>query len=315
MIDKHGREINYLRLSLTESCNLRCLYCNPDGCTSPQEVLMDTEEVISLVREAAKLGVRKVRFTGGEPLLRRDIVEIIERTSSIDGIDDIGLTTNALLLENLAPALKKAGLRRINISLDTLRENRYLEMTGGRIQKVFKGIEAAQKAGFNSIKINSVLIKDFNEDEIVDLCELTRERDIHVRFIELMPMGDSTSWSSQHYLSSKTVLERCPDLKLVDREYAASPSLLYSYPEGKGRVGIINPLSDKFCSSCNRIRITSQGRLKLCLHSDREIDLLTALRRGESIERIIQDALTSKPSEHKLEEGEYISKNMVSIGG
>ncbi|GLI55017.1 GTP 3',8-cyclase [Propionigenium maris DSM 9537] len=276
---------------------------------------MDTEEVISLVRGAAKLGVRKVRFTGGEPLLRRDIVEIIERTSSIDGIDDIGLTTNALLLENLAPALKKAGLKRINISLDTLRENRYLEMTGGRIQKVFKGIEAAQKAGFNSIKINSVLIKDFNEDEIVDLCELTRERDIHVRFIELMPMGDSTSWSSQHYLSSKTVLERCPDLRLVDREYAASPSLLYSYPEGKGRVGIINPLSDKFCSSCNRIRVTSQGRLKLCLHSDREIDLLTALRRGESIERIIQDALTSKPSEHKLEEGEYISKNMVSIGG
>ncbi len=315
MIDKHGREINYLRLSLTESCNLRCLYCNPDGCTSPQEVLMDTEEVISLIKGAAKLGVRKVRFTGGEPLLRRDIVEIIERTSCIEGIDDIGLTTNALLLENLAPALKRAGLKRINISLDTLRENRYLEMTGGKIQKVFKGIEAAQEAGFNSIKINSVLIKDFNEDEIVDLCELTRERDIHVRFIELMPMGDSTSWSSQHYLSSKTVLERCPELKLVDREYAASPSLLYSYPEGKGRVGIINPLSDKFCSSCNRIRITSQGRLKLCLHSDREIDLLPALRRDERIERIIQDALTSKPSEHKLEEGEYISKNMVTIGG
>ncbi len=315
MIDKHGREINYLRLSLTESCNLRCLYCNPDGCTSPQEVLMDTEEVISLVRGAAKLGVRKVRFTGGEPLLRRDIVEVIERTSSIEGIDDIGLTTNALLLENLAPALKRAGLKRINISLDTLRENRYLEMTGGKIQKVFKGIEAAQEAGFSSIKINSVLIKDFNEDEIVDLCELTRERDIHVRFIELMPMGDSTSWSSKHYLSSKTVLERCPELRLVDREYAASPSLLYSYPEGKGRVGIINPLSDKFCSSCNRIRITSQGRLKLCLHSDREIDLLPALRRDERIERIIQDALTSKPSEHKLEEGEYISKNMVTIGG
>ncbi len=315
MIDKHGREINYLRLSLTESCNLRCLYCNPDGCTSPQEVLMDTEEVISLIKGAAKLGVRKVRFTGGEPLLRRDIVEIIERTSCIEGIDDIGLTTNALLLENLAPALKRAGLKRINISLDTLRENRYLEMTGGKIQKVFKGIEAAQEAGFNSIKINSVLIKDFNEDEIVDLCELTRERDIHVRFIELMPMGDSTSWSSQHYLSSKTVLERCPELKLVDREYAASPSLLYSYPEGKGRVGIINPLSDKFCSSCNRIRITSQGRLKLCLHSDREIDLLPALRRGERIERIVEDALTSKPSEHKLEEGEYISKNMVTIGG
>ncbi len=315
MIDKHGREINYLRLSLTESCNLRCLYCNPDGCTSPQEVLMDTEEVISLIKGAAKLGVRKVRFTGGEPLLRRDIVEIIERTSCIEGIDDIGLTTNALLLENLAPALKRAGLKRINISLDTLRENRYLEMTGGKIQKVFNGIEAAQEAGFNSIKINSVLIKDFNEDEIVDLCELTRERDIHVRFIELMPMGDSTSWSSQHYLSSKTVLERCPELKLVDREYAASPSLLYSYPEGKGRVGIINPLSDKFCSSCNRIRITSQGRLKLCLHSDREIDLLPALRRGERIERIVEDALTSKPSEHKLEEGEYISKNMVTIGG
>lgn len=315
MIDKHGREINYLRLSLTESCNLRCLYCNPDGCTSPQEVLMDTKEIISLVRGAAKLGVRKVRFTGGEPLLRRDIVEIIERTRDIEGIDDIGLTTNALLLENLAPALKKAGLKRINISLDTLREDRYLEMTGGRIQKVFKGIEAAKKAGFNSIKINSVLIKGFNEDEIVNLCELTREKNIHVRFIELMPMGDSTSWSSQHYLSSKTVLEMCPELKLVEREYAASPSLLYSYPEGKGRVGIINPLSDKFCSSCNRIRITSQGRLKLCLHSDREIDLLTALRKGESIEGIIEDALTSKPSEHKLEEGEYISKNMVSIGG
>lgn len=315
MIDKHGREINYLRLSLTESCNLRCLYCNPDGCTSPQEVLMDTKEIISLVRGAAKLGVRKVRFTGGEPLLRRDIVEIIERTRDIEGIDDIGLTTNALLLENLAPALKKAGLKRINISLDTLREDRYLEMTGGRIQKVFKGIEAAKKAGFNSIKINSVLIKGFNEDEIVNLCELTREKNIHVRFIELMPMGDSTSWSSQHYLSSKTVLEMCPELKLVEREYAASPSLLYSYPEGKGRVGIINPLSDKFCSSCNRIRITSQGRLKLCLHSDKEIDLLTALRKGESIEGIIEDALTSKPSEHKLEEGEYISKNMVSIGG
>ena len=315
MIDKHGREINYLRLSLTENCNLRCLYCNPHGCTSPQKVSMDTEEVISLVKGAAKLGVRKLRFTGGEPLLRKDIVEIIEKTSKIDGIDDIGLTTNALLLEALAPSLKKAGLKRINISLDTLMEDRYLEMTGGMIQKVFKGIEAAYRENFDYIKINTVLIKGFNEDEIVKFCELTREKEIHVRFIELMPMGDSTSWSSKHYLSSKRVLELCPKLKLVEREYSSSPSLLYSYPDGAGRVGIINPLSDKFCSSCNRIRITSQGKLKLCLHSEGEIDLLTALRNGESVERIIEEALTSKPPEHKLEEGEYISKNMVKIGG
>ena len=314
MKDLYGRRINYLRISLTENCNLRCTYCKPENCRVTRDE-MTRGEVIAIIKAMAEAGIKKVRFTGGEPLLRRDLGEIIAATASTPGIDDIAVTTNGTLLEDRAELLKKSGLMRINISLDTLKSKGFKEMTGGDISTVKRGIEAAKRAGIAPVKLNTVLIKGYNDDEIVDFVDLTRERDIDVRFIELMPMGDSTQWNEDKYLSSKEVLNLCPELKSVDRDYRASPTALYRLPEAKGRVGVINPLSDKFCDSCNRIRVTAKGRLKLCLHSDDEIDLLGALRGGENLVPLLREYLLAKPHSHLLDEKKYIKRNMNEIGG
>lgn len=314
MKDRYGRRINYLRISLTENCNLRCTYCKPENCRVTRDE-MTKDEVIGIVKAMAEAGIKKVRFTGGEPLLRKDLGEIIAATASTPGIDDIAVTTNGTLLEDRAELLKKSGLMRINISLDTLKSKRFREITGGDISMVKRGIEAAKRAGIAPVKINTVLIKGYNDDEVVDFADLTRERDIDVRFIELMPMGDSSEWNEDRYLSSREVLRLCPELKPVDRDYRASPTALYKLPEAMGRVGVINPLSDKFCDSCNRIRVTAKGRLKLCLHSDDEIDLLGALRRGEDLTTLLKEYLLEKPHSHLLDEKKYIKRNMNEIGG
>jgi cyclic pyranopterin phosphate synthase len=315
MKDSHGRVINYLRISLTENCNLSCTYCKPEGCISKKQDQMTKEEVISIVGEMAKVGIKKVRFTGGEPLLREDITEIISEVAKMDGINDIALTTNGVLLEGKAMRLKKAGLTRVNISLDTLKEDRYKEIAGGELKRVLKGIESAEKEGLYPVKLNIVLINGFNSDEIENFVNLTKEKDIEIRFIELMPIGGSAEWNEKRYLSSQEVLNISPELEMIEKKCESSTSLLYKLPNGKGRVGIINPLSNKFCNSCNRIRVTSSGKLKLCLHSNEEIDLLGALRRNENIGILLKKYILEKPKEHSLDEKKYINRNMYEIGG
>lgn len=315
MRDLHGRVIDYLRISLTENCNLKCIYCKPDTCTESRRDPMTKEEVVAIVNAMADLGVKKVRFTGGEPLLRKDITEIISEVSKIKGIDDIALTTNGIFLAEKAKELKKAGLMRVNISLDTLEEDKFSKLTGGDLNKVMQGIDKARAEGLNPIKLNVVLMNSFNKEEIEDFVNITVEKNIDVRFIELMPMGSSVSWIEKEYLSSQEVLKRCPRLQMVEKDYASSPSLLYKLPEGKGRVGIINPISNKFCDSCNRVRITSSGKLKLCLHSNKEIDLLEALRKGENLQEFLKKNIQDKPEKHHLDEKQYIDKDMYKIGG
>lgn len=318
MKDSFEREINYLRVSLTDRCNLRCNYCMPKSGIADKlrhEDILSLEEIYILIQEFALLGIDKVRFTGGEPLVRREIVSLIEKTSKIEGIKDISITTNGILLKKMAKDLKRAGLRRVNISLDTLNKDKYREITrGGILSKVLEGIDEAIKVGLNPIKINTVLIGGFNDNEIRDLVALTK-KGIDVRFIELMPIGEAQNFARENFISTQKVLETLPELIPIKREDPSSPANYYKLPNTKGKVGLINPISCKFCEDCNRIRLTSSGDLKLCLHSNREIPLRDALRNKENLSEIIKDAIRNKEEKHYLEEEKYIDKNMNQIGG
>lgn len=318
MKDQFGRKINYLRISVTDLCNLRCIYCMPkEGIPKIQhEDILSVEEIEEIVKVFVKLGVNKIRLTGGEPLVRKGILDIVERIGKLEGIRDFAMTTNGLLLKEYAKDLKALGLKRVNISLDTLDDKKYSSITRiGSLQRVMKGIEAAKEVGLTPIKINTVLVGGFNDDEIEDLVRLTEKEEIDVRFIELMPIGEAIKLKADHFLSNEIVLQRVPSLIKIDGEDPSSPAVYYKLPNGKGKIGLINPVSCKFCKNCNRVRLTSQGKLKLCLHSDVEIDLREALRRGQAIEKIIMDAIDKKPESHKLEDGVYVSKKMYQIGG
>lgn len=318
MKDQFGRKINYLRISVTDLCNLRCIYCMPkEGIPKIQhEDILSVEEIEEIVKVFVKLGVNKIRLTGGEPLVRKGILDIVERIGKLEGIRDFAMTTNGLLLKEYAKDLKALGLKRVNISLDTLDDKKYSSITRiGSLQRVMKGIEAAKEVGLTPIKINTVLVGGFNDDEIEDLVRLTEKEEIDVRFIELMPIGEAIKLKADHFLSNEIVLQRVPSLIKIDGEDPSSPAVYYKLPNGKGKIGLINPVSCKFCKNCNRVRLTSQGKLKLCLHSDVEIDLREALRRGQAIEKIIMDAISKKPESHNLEDGVYVSKKMYQIGG
>ena len=318
MKDQFGRKINYLRISVTDLCNLRCIYCMPkEGIPKIQhEDILSVEEIEEIVKVFVKLGVNKIRLTGGEPLVRKGILDIVERIGKLEGIRDFAMTTNGLLLKEYAKDLRALGLKRVNISLDTLDDKKYSSITRiGSLQRVMKGIEAAKEVGLTPIKINTVLVGGFNDDEIEDLVRLTEKEEIDVRFIELMPIGEAIKLKADHFLSNEIVLQRVPSLIKIDGEDPSSPAVYYKLPNGKGKVGLINPVSCKFCKNCNRVRLTSQGKLKLCLHSDVEIDLREALRRGQAIEKIIMDAISKKPESHNLEDGVYVSKKMYQIGG
>ncbi len=303
MKDQFGRKINYLRISVTDLCNLRCIYCMPkEGIPKIQhEDILSVEEIEEIVKVFVKLGVNKIRLTGGEPLVRKGILDIVERIGKLEGIRDFAMTTNGLLLKEYAKDLRALGLKRVNISLDTLDDKKYSSITRiGSLQRVMKGIEAAKEVGLTPIKINTVLVGGFNDDEIEDLVRLTEKEEIDVRFIELMPIGEAIKLKADHFLSNEIVLQRVPSLIKIDGEDPSSPAVYYKLPNGKGKIGLINPVSCKFCKNCNRVRLTSQGKLKLCLHSDVEIDLREALRRGQAIEKIIMDAIYKKPESHKL---------------
>ena len=318
MKDSFGREINYLRISLTDRCNLRCKYCMPEDGISKfsHDEILTLEELYEIIEIFVELGINKIRFTGGEPLVRKGIVELISKVSKLYGVKDIAMTTNGILLKEYAKDLKDAGLNRVNISLDTLDEDKYRTITrGGNLHRILEGIEEAKKVGLTPIKINTVLIGGFNDDEIESLVGLTERENIDLRFIELMPIGEAASWAKENFISNNRVLEKVGSLLPVPREDISSPAVYYKLPNGKGKVGIINPISCKFCENCNRVRLTSQGRLKLCLHSDIEIDIREALNSGQDIKKLIIESIGRKEESHHLEDGEYIKRNMNQIGG
>lgn len=318
MVDLYGRKINYLRISVTDLCNLRCKYCIPEKGIKKLEhkEILTLEEIQKVTEKFIDIGVNKVRITGGEPLVRQNILKLVEGIGKIHKVKDLAMTTNGTLLKEYAKSLKNAGLSRLNISLDTLNEDKYSKITKvGKLKDVLEGIEAAKKEGLGPIKLNVVLIKDLNENEIEAFVNLTKYEDIDVRFIELMPIGDLKYWSLNKYLSNQVVLERVPSLMEIKSGDISSPAKYYKLPNAKGRVGLINPISCKFCENCNRIRLTADGKIKSCLHSNDEIDLKKILRDGKDITELIVKVIESKPKEHGLNDGNYIKRNMTAIGG
>lgn len=313
MEDTFGRNIRYLRLSVTELCDLRCRYCMAEEgvCKRGHEELCSFEELRDFTAAAAALGVTKLRVTGGEPLVRRGIVELCAMLRAVPGIEELCLTTNGTRLEQLAAPLKAAGVDRLNISLDTLRPERYREITRtGKLENVLRGIEAAEHAGFENIKLNCVLLGGVNDDEIADFVDLTREHPWQVRFIERMPMGCGKDFGT--YLPSQAVLNRCPGLEAVSHDGVAA---CYRLPDAKGTVGLIAPMSHAFCAECSRIRITADGKLKPCLHSDAEITLRGLS--GEELEQAIRRGILMKPERHHMDETGVTEthRGMFAIGG
>ncbi len=318
MIDNFGRKINYLRVSVTDLCNLRCSYCMPEQGIDKKEHkdIMSLEEIEEIIRVSAKLGISKVRITGGEPLVRKGLVPMIKNVSGIDGLKELTLTTNGILLKDYADSLKKAGLNRVNISLDTLDREKYKKITRcGKLDDVLEGIRAAKEARLLPIKINVVLIGGFNDDEIEDFVNLTIKDDIEVRFIELMPLGEASSWPEESFISNEEVINKVSRLIPMPFKGHGTVARMYKLPDSKGKVGLISPVSSHFCTYCNRVRITPDGKLKSCLHSSQEINLKGANTR--ELERLLIEGMMSKPSKHNI--GAFHStqthRNMNEIGG
>ncbi len=318
MTDNYGRKIEYLRISVTDACNLRCIYCMPEGEPKgcPCRQTMKPDEIVEIASAAAELGVKKLRITGGEPLVLDGLPELVEKLAAIDGIEDISLTTNATLLAPLADRLYQAGIHRINISLDTLDPAKYTQMTrGGKLSDALEGISAAMRAGMDPVKLNTVLIGGFNDDEIETLCELTVHYPVELRFIELMPIGDTAPFGKEAYLPNSVVLDKLPQLEPIPSE-SHSVARLYTLPNTKGRVGLISPLSNHFCAECNRLRLTADGCLKPCLHSADEISARHL--HGEELKTAILDAVSRKPQMHvalSATEHSCSQRNMYRIGG
>ena len=321
MKDLYQRRINYMRISVTDLCNLRCQYCMPEKGISEKKHhkdILSFEEITEIVKAAAEIGVNKIRITGGEPLVRRDIVSFVSSISKIDGINDIALTTNGLLLKEMGKELKEAGLNRLNISIDTLKTDRFKEITrGGDLHRVLDGIQEALRLQLKPIKLNTVVIGGFNEDEIQDFVRMTVEDDIDVRFIELMPIGEASNWAQERFISNEEIKERIGYMIPLEGD-PSSPAKYYKLPNAKGRVGFINPISSHFCGSCNRIRLTSDGKLKPCLHSNQEVDIMEVIRRdASSIKDVLERAIKLKPEKHYLytNQHEIGHRNMSEIGG
>ena len=323
MIDNHGRKISYLRLSVTERCNLRCRYCMPEEgiCKKNHADMLTEDEMIMAAEAAASIGVSKIRITGGEPLLKKNILSICRRTAAVEGIKELCLTTNGTLLADMAEDLKAAGVNRINISLDTLNPEKFGHMTcrPGMYEKAEAGLKKALETGFEKIKINTVLIGGYNDDEIRDLAELTLKYPVDVRFIELMPMYDSGDFGQDAYLSGDAVLAALPELTECgggNEGNSEGVAKLYSLPGALGRIGIISPVSNHFCSSCNRLRLTADGFIKPCLHGAGELHI-----KGldyEAMKEQFEKAVLMKPACHEplsAEERSEAGRNMNQIGG
>ena len=316
MLDKFGREITYLRLSVTDLCNLRCRYCMPEeGIPKKDHAAMLTEdEMILAVEAAASLGITKLRITGGEPLVKKNILSICRRAARVPGIREVCMTTNGLRLPELAVPLREAGVRRLNISLDTLDPDKYAQITRcGALSDALAGIHAALGAGYDKIKLNAVLIGGFNDDEIEEMARLTLRYPLDMRFIELMPMGEN-GFGKEAYLPYTEVLRRLPELMPLPGEGGAAK--LYRLPGALGNVGLISPVSAHFCSGCNRLRLTADGKLKPCLHSSAEYPIKGLDKAGMTA--VMQEAILGKPEWHGLLDyanRSQSARSMNRIGG
>ena len=325
-LDQYQREINYLRISLTDHCNLRCVYCMPiNGLTYlPTDQLLTAAEIAAVVQVAVSTGFRKFRFTGGEPTLRRDLLEILKRVRAIEGVGDLAMTTNGILLPELAKPLAQAGLTRVNIHLDTLNRERLGKiMRWGRFDDIWRGIEAAEEAGLTPIKLNSVIAKGYNDEDVVELAALTLKRDWHMRFIEMMPFGqgDCASLVRDQFVSNDDVrlrIEQALGRLEPLAGHLSDESVNFRLPGALGVVGFISPVSSPYCGSCNRMRLTAEGKLHLCLLNDDEMDIKKQLRENgpEAVREILFKAVLLKPMGHRLHEGVFTqNRRMFQIGG
>ena len=327
LIDMFGREITYLRISLTTSCNLRCVYClPPEGIPAPEpDALLTDEEILSFVRQVVSMGISRVRLTGGEPLLHKGLVDLVGGISAIPGMDEVSLTTNAMLLAKYAPALAGAGLSRVNISLDTLDPEKFTRITrGGQIGKVFRGITAAEAYGLTPIKINTVVVGGLNDDELPALARLSVDHPWHIRFIELMPVGNTQDWGDsfppvdQRYISVQEMKTRLSSLVFqpVEKPIGNGPARSFRIPDAPGTVGFISPLGEHFCEDCNRMRLTADGALRPCLLKDIEIPVRDVLGDNNALENQIAQAVAIKPEGHELCLQHYPeARRMAQIGG
>ncbi len=333
MKDSHGRVIDYLRISLTDRCNFRCIYCMPEKGVQQMthEEILRIEEVEELVHIAAGIGIRSIRLTGGEPLVRKGVVDLVDAITKTPGIENVSMTTNGVLLPRMAEDLKRAGLSRVNISLDTLDPDQFHMVTRvGYLEDTLAGIDAALAAGFDPVKINAVTVRSLNQD-FLGFARLSVDRPLHVRFIEYMPVGESSGfdgcgWGKKDVIPSEELLETINAHareegmdELVpagsDRPIGWGPARYYEFPGAKGTVGFISPLSRHFCSECNRIRLTADGKIRPCLFSDTEYDVKSALREGgdDAVRAVLFEALGAKPDEHHDKVG--TERGMSQIGG
>jgi cyclic pyranopterin phosphate synthase len=326
LADAFARPITYLRISVTDRCNLRCTYCMPEAGLPwiAKAEILSFEEIERVVVAAASVGVRSIRLTGGEPLVRRDLASLVRRLAAIEGIDDIALSTNGLLLAEQCDELVAAGLRRVNISLDTLRADRFVAIARRPgLERVLAGIDAALAAGLAPLKINCVVMRDQNDDELSDFANLTRDRAVFVRFIEMMPVVENAAVQREAYLSATDMLERIAaqgTLLPTAGPGGNGPARYFAYPGARGAVGVISPLSHDYCETCNRVRLTADGRLRLCLFGDHEIDLRTAVRAGatsDELAGLFRGGMLIKPERHHLQLGEAGSRMRAfsEIGG
>ncbi|QGG46657.1 GTP 3',8-cyclase MoaA [Heliorestis convoluta] len=327
MLDRFSRDIHYLRVSVTDRCNLRCVYCMPEDGISllGHDDIMTFEEMEKMIKVAASLGIRRVRITGGEPLVRKNLTSFVAALKAIPGIEDVALTTNGILLPQYAQDLREAGLDRVNISLDTMRSDRFRDITrNGTIEDVWSGIEAALNANFHPVKVNVVVMGSINDDEIADFASLTKRWPVHVRFIELMPIGEGEQSFRGHFVSIEEMISKINQsgqkLYKHDGIKGSGPATYYTLEKAQGTVGFISAISKHFCNSCNRLRLTAEGQLRPCLHGAKEIDLKTPLRLGateKKLQLLFMQAISSKPDQHFLSDQGWggQARMMSQIGG
>jgi cyclic pyranopterin phosphate synthase len=326
LADAFRRPISYLRISVTDRCNLRCTYCMPEAGLPwiPNADVLTFDEIERIVRAAAGVGVRSLRLTGGEPLVRPNLAHLVRRLAAIDGIEDIALSTNGMLLPELVRDLAAAGLRRVNVSLDTLRSDRFEKIARRPgLERVIAGIDAALAAGLAPVKLNCVVMRGVNDDELLDFAELARDRAVYVRFIEMMPVHENLAEQREQYLSAADILERIRatgELAPVDGPGGNGPARYFAQPGARGAIGVISPLSHDYCERCNRVRLSADGRLRLCLFGDYEIDLRTPVRAGagpDEIAALFRGGMLIKPERHHLKLGEPASRMRAfsEIGG
>lgn len=319
MLDKHGRKIEYLRVSVTQNCNLRCIYCMPHKANEDDSLCtrLTSKEFGTIIKTMAGHGIKKVRVTGGEPLTRLDICDIVKEIASIKGIEDISMTTNGINLYNMIGSLKQAGLKRLNISMDSLREDRFKYITGGgSLNNVLKGVEKALESGLTPLKINTVLVKGVNDDEVGDFISLARDRKIDVRFIELMPIGAFGEKNADRIVYNNDIIKSYPALTRCEDYNQGQPAVHYKMEGYKGKIGFISPMSHKFCDCCNRIRLTCDGRIKPCLGDNGEVSVIDVLRnRPQELDSFIKQAIYEKPEGHNFERSFSSARSMSMIGG